>query len=193
MAVSYQHLRESKALHSNYYAATKKTASALKKRVRRGGRRANSTTFRAHRPSRRRDRTAPDPQAPHRRAIVKPCVDWPLLPCMKVNVQARTRPLDRFSAMPPRHEIAAPSARLHDEKNLRKALADGSSRRPRRANRAICSDRFATRSAGVIVGPRQVRRKAMARSALFHRPAIRRLAAPRILNPAVGRGFRAVG
>jgi hypothetical protein len=37
MALSHQHRRESQVLHSNYYAATKKTASALKKRVRRGG------------------------------------------------------------------------------------------------------------------------------------------------------------
>jgi hypothetical protein len=33
MAVSHQHLRESQALHSDYYSKKKKTASALRKRI----------------------------------------------------------------------------------------------------------------------------------------------------------------
>jgi hypothetical protein len=37
--VSHQCLRESYALHSDYYSTTKKTASGLRKRVRRGGER----------------------------------------------------------------------------------------------------------------------------------------------------------
>lgn len=132
MAVSHQHLRESQALRFNYYAATKKTASALTKRVRRGGMRAHSTTLCAHRRSRRRNRAAPDREKPQRCAIAKPCADWPFLACMKVIAQARPRPRDLFSAMPPRHEIAAPPPACTTKKNLRKAPADGFSRRPRR-------------------------------------------------------------
>jgi hypothetical protein len=33
MAVSHQHLRESQALHFDYYSKKKKTASALRKRI----------------------------------------------------------------------------------------------------------------------------------------------------------------
>jgi hypothetical protein len=95
VAVSHQHLRESQALHFDYYSKKKKTASALRKRIHHGAKRPIASG--AHRCSRKLGRLLDEADAPHsacRRAIAEMAAEWALLACPKRAVWSREEVID---------------------------------------------------------------------------------------------------
>jgi hypothetical protein len=95
VAVSHQHLRESQALHFDYYSKKKKTASALRKRIHQAAKRPIASGM--HQPSHKLDRSLDEAAAAlaaYRRAIAETPAEWALLACPKRAVRSREEVID---------------------------------------------------------------------------------------------------